>query len=133
MISNDTFVRQQFNSLASDKILDCFKSETFADVKLNVIQTVNSFMKEHTTLWEKEKCWFPAFSAFLTGFFLKNISADIIFVLLRISLPSNNDPSFRDYQKEAIKNIDGKEENAGHQHFLLSQQCFQNLFFPEVV
>ena len=27
------------------------------------------------------------------------------------------------------KNIVGKGENAGFQHFLLSQQCFQELFF----
>ena len=27
-----------------------------------------------------------------------------------------------------IENIEGKEENAGYQHFLLFQQCFQKAF-----
>ena len=30
-----------------------------------------------------------------------------------------------------VENNVGIGENAGHQHFLLSQQCFQNPFFPE--
>ena len=32
-----------------------------------------------------------------------------------------------------VENIVGKGENAGYQHFLLSPQCFQKLFFPEVL
>ena len=31
-----------------------------------------------------------------------------------------------------IKNIVGKEENAGYQHFLLFPQCFQKAFFSSV-
>ena len=31
------------------------------------------------------------------------------------------------------ENIVGKGENAGYQHFLLFQQCFQKLSFPEVL
>ena len=34
---------------------------------------------------------------------------------------------------ERIENIVGKGENAGYQHFLLFQQCFQKLSFPEVL
>ena len=32
-----------------------------------------------------------------------------------------------------VENIFGKGENAGYQHFLLFQQCFQKLSFPEVL
>ena len=32
-----------------------------------------------------------------------------------------------------VKNIVGKEENAGNQHFLFFPQCFQKLSFPEVL
>ena len=34
---------------------------------------------------------------------------------------------------ERVENIVGKGENAGYQHFLLFQQCFQNLSFPRVL
>ena len=34
-------------------------------------------------------------------------------------------PTFNDPDKEAFKNIVGKGENAGNQHFLLFPQCFQ--------
>ena len=32
-----------------------------------------------------------------------------------------------------VENIVGKGQNAGYQHFLLFPQCFQKLFFPEVL
>ena len=32
-----------------------------------------------------------------------------------------------------VENIFGKGENAGNQHFLLFQQCFLKLSFPEVL
>ena len=32
----------------------------------------------------------------------------------------------------SVKNIMGKGENAGYQHFLLFPQCFQKLTFPEM-
>ena len=32
-----------------------------------------------------------------------------------------------------VKNIVGKGENAGYQHFLLFPQCFQKAFFPRGV
>ena len=31
---------------------------------------------------------------------------------------------------DRVENIVGKGENAGHQHFLLFPQCFENAFFP---
>ena len=38
-------------------------------------------------------------------------------------------PTFNDPEKKAFENIEGKEENAGNQHFLLYPQCF--LPFPK--
>ena len=37
------------------------------------------------------------------------------------------------FMLEGLENIFGKGENAGYQHFLLFQQCFQKLSFPEVL
>ena len=34
------------------------------------------------------------------------------------------------YALHRVKNIVGKGENAGEQHFLLSPQCFQKTSFP---
>ena len=31
---------------------------------------------------------------------------------------------------DRVENIVGKEENAGYQHFLLFQQCFEKVSFP---
>ena len=39
-----------------------------------------------------------------------------------LSLPHN--PDFDDPKKKALKNIVGKGENAGNQHFLFFPQCF---------
>ena len=33
---------------------------------------------------------------------------------------------------DRVQNIVGKGENAGYQHFLLFQQCFENVSFPGV-
>ena len=35
----------------------------------------------------------------------------------------------KNFELQWIENIVEKEENAGHQHFLLFPQCFQNTFF----
>ena len=37
------------------------------------------------------------------------------------------------FMLEGLENIVGKGENAGYQYFLLFQQCFQKLSFPEVL
>ena len=37
------------------------------------------------------------------------------------------------FVSERVENIVGKEEKAGYQHYLLSQQCFQNPFFLWVI
>ena len=34
---------------------------------------------------------------------------------------------------DKIENIVGKEENAGHQHFLLFPQCFQKSSYKELL
>ena len=40
-------------------------------------------------------------------------------------------PTFNDPKKKPFENIEGKEENAGNQHFLLFPQCF--LSYPKQI
>ena len=56
-----------FNPIPDDKILDLPNFRAFADDNVNVVQVMQS-MIGWKTLWEKEKCWFPAFSPFPTMF-----------------------------------------------------------------
>ena len=56
------------NYSPNDKILGTAKLKAFADDKCNVAEMMNSLFDSLKTLWERRKCWLPAFSPFPTMF-----------------------------------------------------------------
>ena len=60
----------------------------------------------------------------------KNFGLDQIQTICR---RQNNSDSKIEIYVERVENIVGKGENVAYQHFLLFQQCFQKLSFPEVL
>ena len=111
------------------------KLKAVADDELKVAQ-----MMGVKTLWEKKKIQVASIHAFFQkclqnsafpvmfnpfpddkslAFKLKAFAVDNFFVAQNVLYM---------YFFERVENIVGKGENAGYQHFLLSLQCFQNVF-----
>ena len=85
-----------------------------------------SFIGQKTLCGKGRKCWLAAFSPLTTMF------SKTFFLWSGLYVDLVNNPELKSFasrllltvKKKALQNIVGKEENAGHQHFLLFQLCF---------
>ena len=76
------------------------------------------------------KYWLPAFSVFPTMFnTLPNNKILDWSTLEAFAVDKINVTQILKFVFRIVEYIVGKEENAGHQHFLLFPQCFQKLTF----
>ena len=96
----------------------CFSLNVFQNGPFSMVIKSLHCAGQGLTLWELEKI------------LISNIFSCSCCLLRSLnSLPPN--PNFNDLEKYAFRNIVGKGENAGNQHFLLFPQCF--LPFPKQI
>ena len=103
-----------------------------ATYQAKIILDFSKFKINHSTLYQTTTVNWPSYTERICEADINTLPKDKILNLSKLKAPTEDKINVTEkltFVVGRVENLEGKGENAGNQHFLLFQQCFQKAFF----